>query len=380
MCVIRPSVICTVSFIVGVISNMARRSMRLVEYGKPFQLTNEEVPTAPKGGAVVKTDYAGVCHSDLHGADGDFGPFIPLQVILGHEIAGTVHDVDPSADFKVGDRVMVYWTGGCGECKRCEVGQPPACLKNVKHWAGITEDGGFSDYVIVPDVRLLVKVPDTVAMDTACLLPCSALTAYNTVCTIVPTVQDFAKYSDDCAVLLVGAGGLGLWGVQFAKVLLPVGVRVICADISEEKLAAAKEVGCDEVLLWGKDVDDDTAVAAAKEVCGDLGAVAAIDFVNAPSTFERLQKMIAEGGIHALVGFFGVDAPAAVPLMPFVVNRHTITGVIIGSLPQLRELTALVAQGKVKPPPISHHPLEDVYDVMQGLKAGKVKGRAVVKF
>eukprot|EP00058_Branchiostoma_floridae_P012098 XP_002597586.1 hypothetical protein BRAFLDRAFT_82308 [Branchiostoma floridae] len=301
---------------------MARRSMRLVEYGKPFQLTNEEVPTAPKGGAVVKTDYAGVCHSDLHGADGDFGPFIPLQVILGHEIAGTVHDVDPSADFKVGDRVMVYWTGGCGECKRCEVGQPPACLKNVKHWAGITEDGGFSDYVIVPDVRLLVKVPDTVAMDTACLLPCSALTAYNTVCTIVPTVQDFAKYS----------------------------------------------------------VDDDTAVAAAKEVCGDLGAVAAIDFVNAPSTFERLQKMIAEGGIHALVGFFGVDAPAAVPLMPFVVNRHTITGVIIGSLPQLRELTALVAQGKVKPPPISHHPLEDVYDVMQGLKAGKVKGRAVVKF
>ncbi|CAH1258869.1 ADH4 [Branchiostoma lanceolatum] len=238
----------------------------------------------------------------------------------------------------------------------------------------------FSDYVIVPDVRLLVKVPDTVAMDTACLLPCSALTAYNAVCIVAPTVEDFAKYSDDCAVLLVGAGGLGLWGIQFAKQLLPAGVRVICADVNSEKLAAAREAGCDDVILWGKEVDDDTAVAAARKACGDLGAVAAIDFVNAPATFERLQKTMAEGGIHALVGFFGVDAPVSVPLMPFVVARHTITGVVIGSLPQLRELTAMVAQGKVKPPPITHHPLEDVYDVLQGLKTGKVKGRAVVKF
>ncbi|XP_078665327.1 alcohol dehydrogenase-like [Branchiostoma floridae x Branchiostoma belcheri] len=363
---------------------MARRSMRLVEYGKPFQLAKEEVPTAPKGGAVVKTEYAGVCHSDVHGADGDLLKFIPLDivgVILGHEIAGTVSDIDLSADLKVGDRVVVYWTGGCGECKRCEVGQTIACLINVKHWAGINEDGGFSDYVVIPDARRLVKVPATVAMDTACLLPCSALTAYNAVSTIVPTVEDFAKYSDDCAVLLVGAGGLGLWGVQFAKQLLPAGVRVICADINEEKLAAAREAGCEDVLLWSKGVDDAAAVAAAQKVCGSLGAaVAAIDFVNVPETFERLQKIMAEGGVHALVGLFGVDAPATLPLFPFVAGRHTVTGVAIGTLPQLRDVMSLVAQGKVKPPPISHHPLENVYDVIQELKAGKVKGRAVVKF
>ncbi|XP_035674355.1 alcohol dehydrogenase-like [Branchiostoma floridae] len=359
---------------------MARRSMRLVEYGKPFQLMKEEVPAAPKGGAVVKTEYAGVCHSDLHSLEGDFRTLVPMQTVLGHEIAGTVHDISPEAGFKVGDRVAVYWHGGCGACSRCEVGETTACLKDVKHWAGINEDGGFSDYVIIPDVRLLVKVPDTVTMDTACLLPCSGLTAYNAVCKMVPTVQDFAKHNADCAVLLVGAGGLGLWGVQFAKQLLPAGVRVISADVDNEKLAAAKEAGCDDVLLWSKDVDDDTAVAAAKKVCGGLGAfAAAIDFVNVPSTFERVEKILAPGGMHVLVGLLGVGAAGSVPLMMYVLGRHQMGAVLMGSLPQMKELMALMAQGKVKPPPISHHPLENVFDVMQDLKAGKVKGRAVIK-
>ncbi|XP_019622100.1 PREDICTED: uncharacterized protein LOC109468286 [Branchiostoma belcheri] len=359
---------------------MARRCMRLVEYGKPFQLAKEEVPTAPKGGAVVKTEYAGVCHSDLHSLDGDFRLLVPMQTVLGHEIAGTVHDIDSGTDFKVGDRVAVYWHGGCGDCSRCQVGETTACLKNVKHWAGINEDGGFSDYVTIPDARLLVKVPDTVSMDTACLLPCSGLTAYNAVCTIMPTVQDFVKHNADCAVLLVGAGGLGLWGVQFAKQLLPAGVRVISADVDDEKLAAAREAGCDDVLLWGKDVDDAAAVAAAQKVCGSLGAaVAAIDFVNVPATFGRVEKILAQGGMHVVVGLLGVGASGSVPLMPYVLSRHQMAGVLMGSLPQLKDLMALMAKGKVKPPPISHHPLEKVFDVMQDLKAGKVKGRAVVK-
>ncbi|CAH1258828.1 ADH1B [Branchiostoma lanceolatum] len=359
---------------------MARRSMRLVEYGKPFELTKEEVPTAPKGGAVVKNEYAGVCHTDAHSADDEFSGLAPLKCVLGHEMAGTIVEIDPSAELKVGDKVIVYWHGGCGGCSRCAVGETTACLKDVKHWAGITEDGGFSDYVVIPDAKLLVKVPDTIAMDAACLLPCSGITAYNAVCNMVPTVQDFAKHSADCAVLLVGAGGLGLWGVQFAKQLLPAGVRVLSADVDEEKLATAKAAGCDEALLWGKDVDDDTAVAAAKKACGSLGgAVAAIDFVNVPATFGRIEKILVQGGMHVVVGLLGGDAPGSVPLMPYVLSRHQMAGVLMGSLPQLKDLVALMAQGNVKPPPISHHPLENVYDVLQDLKAGKVKGRAVVK-
>eukprot|EP00058_Branchiostoma_floridae_P012100 XP_002597588.1 hypothetical protein BRAFLDRAFT_82306 [Branchiostoma floridae] len=357
---------------------MARRSMRLVEYGKPFQLMKEEVPTAPKGGAVVKTEYAGVCHSDVILMDGDFP--IPLNTVLGHEIAGTVHDIEPGQDLKVGDRVAAFFRGGCGDCSRCEMGEPIACLQGVRRGLGSTVDGGYSDYVIIPDARLLVKVPDTVTMDTACLLPCSGLTAYNAVCTIVPTVQDFVKHNGDCAVLLVGAGGLGLWGVQFAKQLLPAGVRVVCADVEDEKLTTAREAGCDGTLLWRKDVDNNNAVAEAKKVCGSLGGfAAAIDFVNVPATFERVEKILAQGGMHVLVGLMGVGVSASVPLMPYVLGRHQMTSLVVGSLPQLTDVMLLVAQGKIKPPPISHHTLENVYDVLKDLKAGKVKGRAVVK-
>eukprot|EP00058_Branchiostoma_floridae_P012099 XP_002597587.1 hypothetical protein BRAFLDRAFT_82307 [Branchiostoma floridae] len=282
---------------------MARRSMRLVEFGKPFQLTKEEVPTAPKGGAVVKTEYAGVCHSDVHLMDGHYP--IPLNTVLGHEIAGTVHDIEPGQDLKVGDRVAVHFRCGCGDCSRCEVGERIACLRGVKQDLGSTDDGGFSDYVIIPDVRLLVK---------------------------------------------------------------------------EEKLTTAREAGCDGTLMWGKDVDDDTAVTEAKKICGSLGGfAAAIDFVNVAATFERIEKILAEGGMHVLVGLMGVGAPASVPLMPYVMSCHQMASLRVGSLPQLKDLMALVAQGKIKPPPISHHPLENVYDVLVDLKAGKVKGRAVVK-
>ncbi|XP_066275285.1 alcohol dehydrogenase-like [Branchiostoma lanceolatum] len=83
--------------------------------------------------------------------------------------------------------------------------------------------------------------------------------------------------------------------------------------------------------------------------------------------------------MHVVVGLLGGDDPGSVPLMPYVLSRHQMAGVLMGSLPQLKDLVALMAQGNVKAPPISHHPLENVYDVLQDLKAGKVKGRAVVK-
>ncbi|XP_019639950.1 PREDICTED: uncharacterized protein LOC109481802 [Branchiostoma belcheri] len=128
---------------------------------------------------------------------------------------------------------MVYAIHGCGVCSRCKVDKPTYCLNRVRKAIGFTEDGGFSDFVTVADVRMLMRVPETVAMDTACLLPCSGLTAYNAVMSVLNTVEGFVKdhgVPEDCAVLLVGAGGLGLWAVQIARAMLPDGVRVVCAD------------------------------------------------------------------------------------------------------------------------------------------------------
>eukprot|EP00058_Branchiostoma_floridae_P012127 XP_002597615.1 hypothetical protein BRAFLDRAFT_123119 [Branchiostoma floridae] len=297
---------------------MSRRSQKLVEYGKPLVLVTEQVPTAPQGGAVVQVACAGVCHSDIHATEGILQQQ-NLPLILGHEISGTVANMDPTVktDVKVGDRVVVYSMGGCSACSRCAEGRPIDCLNRVVNTNGAFIDGGFSDYVVCPDAKLLLKVPDSVAMDTACLLPCSGLTAYNAVATIMPTVNDFARHTD-CTVLLVGMGGLGLWAVQIAKQLLPSNVRLVCADV--------------------------------------------------------------DGGIHAMVGIMAKPrVVGTIPLTPFVLRNHTLAAVAVGSVQQLGEVMALVASGKVQPPPISHHPLESAWDVIQKLKAGKVKGRAVLR-
>ncbi|XP_019640037.1 PREDICTED: uncharacterized protein LOC109481855 isoform X2 [Branchiostoma belcheri] len=361
---------------------MSRRSQKLVEFGKPLVLVREPVPRAPPGGAVVQVAFAGVCHSEIHSADGQV-PGQELPLILGHEISGTVTEMDPAVrtDVKVGDRVVVYSMGGCSACSRCAEGNPLDCLNYVRNSNGAFIDGGFSDYVVCPDAKLLLKVPDSLSMDTACLLPCSGLTAYNAVTKIVPTVSDFARHSDNCAVLLVGAGGLGLWAVQIAKQLLPSNVRLVCADVDVDKLASAKYAGCDVTVHWGKGGSERSLLAATREACGtSQSAVAAIDFVNLPETFKRVERVLSMGGIHVMVGIMAKPGVlGTIPLTPFVLMKHTLTSVAVGSVQQLREVMALVARGKIKPPPISHHPLESAWDVMQRLKAGKVKGRAVLK-
>ncbi|XP_078585964.1 alcohol dehydrogenase-like isoform X2 [Branchiostoma floridae x Branchiostoma japonicum] len=290
--------------------------------------------------------------------------------------------MDPTVktDVKVGDRVVVYSMGGCSACSRCAEGRPIDCLNRVMNTNGAFIDGGFSDYVVCPDAKLLLKVPDSVAMDTACLLPCSGLTAYNAVATIMPTVNDFARHTD-CAVLLVGMGGLGLWAVQIAKQLLPSNVRLVCADVDVDKLASAKDAGCDVTVHWGKEGNERSLLAATRKACGaSCSAVAAIDFVNLPETFSRVERILDQGGIHAMVGIMAKPGVVGtVPLTPFVLRNHTLAAVAVGSVQQLRKVMALVASGKVKPPPISHHPLESAWDIIQKLKAGKVKGRAVLR-
>ncbi|XP_066278659.1 alcohol dehydrogenase-like isoform X4 [Branchiostoma lanceolatum] len=299
---------------------MARRSAKLVKFNEPFQLVTDDIPSAPPGGAVVKVQYTGLCHSDVDMSKGEKINY-SLPLILGHEVSGRVHSLDQLAvnsDIKVGDRVMVYAIRGCGVCSRCKVHKPTFCLNRVRKTIGFTEDGGFSDYLTVADLSLLMRVPETVAMDTACLLPCSGLTSCNAVLSILPTVKEFVKdhgVPEDCAVLLVGAGGLGLWAVQIAREVLPDGIWIVCAD--------------------------------------------------------------RDGGIHVTVGVFGDTA--SLPLKSFTVHQHKAVGVLVGTQQQLRELLKLVEDGKVKAPPITHHPLESAWNVLQDLRDGKVKGRAVIE-
>ncbi|XP_019640061.1 PREDICTED: uncharacterized protein LOC109481871 [Branchiostoma belcheri] len=137
-------------------------------------------------------------------------------------------------------------------------------------------------------------------------------------------------------------------------------------------------MGCDEVVHWNDKETEDHLISVTNKACGRVGrAVAAVDFVNTSGTFSLVERILIWGGIHATVGVFGDTAK--LPLKPFTVQHHTAVGIMVGTQQQLKELLKLVEDGKVKAPPITHHPLESAWNVLQDLRDGKVKGRAVLE-
>ncbi len=192
----------------------------LVDYGKPLQATEAPTPT-PKGSEVLlRISHCGVCHSDIHLQDGYFdlggGQKLdvrgnrPLPFTLGHEIAGTVEAVGPDAQGATkGKRYAAYPWIGCGKCGLCARGDEHLC--NAPRVLGVTVDGGYATHVLVPHPRYLLDV-EGIAPEIAGALMCSGLTGYGAVKKAVP-------YLRAGPLMIVGLGGVGMMGLQFARAL-----------------------------------------------------------------------------------------------------------------------------------------------------------------
>lgn len=340
---------------------------------------------------MVKTTFCGICHSDVHMADDELHlgggqvlnvssiPGFNFPAVFGHEIAGVIHSMDPSANddrLKVGDRVAIYpWTG-CDKCEYCLTGDGSMCATSQP--LGCGRDGGFSEYVSLARRDIVVKLPDALSMDIACMLCCSGVTGYNAVQKVKPTVEYFQKLNGQATLLIVGAGGLGIWCLQTARASLPKGTKIIIADINEEKLRIAKEHGADETVHWDAKLSekDIVALTKSKAVNGEINAI--IDFVNSTETTTRSFQYLRKGGAMALVGLFG--GAMSVPLPIFALNIWKVFGVYVGTLQEFKELVNLVATAKLTPPDINYVSLEEIPEVLTKLKNGQVKGRSIVKF
>jgi D-arabinose 1-dehydrogenase-like Zn-dependent alcohol dehydrogenase len=319
----------------------------------------------------VRIGSSGVCHSDLHIWEGffDLGMGKKLEVItrgmklphtLGHEMAGEVVAVGPDAKgVRVGQRAVVYPWIGCGQCAICQAGDEVLCA--TPRQLGTRKDGGYADYVMVPDARYLVDYGN-VPEELACTYACSGITAYAAIKKAMAVRGGLKK------LLLIGAGGVGLAGVAIAKAV--TGAEVIVADIDDGKLKAAKETGADRTV-------NSKTPGAVKELVDAGGVDAAIDFVGAPSSVQFALDALRRGGSLTIVGLFGGDTPLSLAGMPL--RALTIQGSYVGSLDDLRELMALVREGKVPALPFSTRPLEGAYDALEELKAGKVVGRVILK-
>ena len=348
------------------------QSYDVVEWGKPLQAALRDTPVPTGTEVLVRIQYCGVCHSDVHIRDGYFDlgggkkfhmseRGMKLPVTLGHEPFGTVIAAGPDAkDVPMGKDMLVFpWTG-CGSCKRCLEGMDNHCM--APRYLGVQRPGGYADHLIVPHPRYLV---DATGLDPAwaATLACSGLTTYSAAVKLLPIPKDEW-------VLVLGAGGLGLSAIAMLRGLGHE--RIVVADLDANKFASAIAAGALATVSAGAaDALDQLKAATGGMIYG------AIDLVGAAATFALAYAALRKGGRYVVCGLYGGEASFS--LVPQVQRAITIQGSYVGNPQELREVVALAKAGKIKPLPLEIRSAERISESLDQLKAGTLIGRVVAK-
>lgn len=317
------------------------RAMVLTEPGSPVRLTDVPDPVAPPGGSVIDVLACGICHSDLHAAAGDYSTALPIT--LGHEVVGVHPTLGP---------VLVYACWGCRQpgCWACESGQEMICPNATE--AGLFKDGGYAERMAVPDDGYLVPIGE---LDPAHAAPlaCGGLTAYRAV------DHTLARLSQaiNPRALVIGAGGLGQFGLQFLKIRSDAHVTVL--DASEAKREVALTLGAD-------------ASVAPGEIEGTFDVV--VDFVGAEATLATARDHVVRQGMVVVVGLYGGSIPFGFGKVP---HETTFMTSVWGTRAQLGELVEL-AQNHNLASPVEVLPLNQAQTALDRLAAGDVAGRFVL--
>lgn len=356
-------------------------SYRLESFGAPLVEAYGETPV-PRGGEVVlRVGSCGVCHSDVHLADGYFdlghgnriglGASVAPPRTLGHEIAGTVVAIgDDVTGVSVGDRRVVYPWIGCGRCPACRSGDEQLC--NRSRAIGVNVDGGFADHVLVPDARYLFAYAP-LSEEQACTYACSGLTAFSALKKVAGAFAGAAAGTGAGAegrLLIIGAGGVGLSGIRMAARLgLPA---PIVAEVDRGKWDLAREAGAADVIDPNA---DGAARALTKATAG--GVAAAIDFVGSGETFAFGFGALQKGATLVSVGLFG----GATPISPAMIAMKAvrIVGSYVGSPAEMGELMTMARGAPLPELPLANVPLGAADATLRALKEGRVRGRAILK-
>ena len=347
------------------------RSFAITRFGAPLELIETPTPSPAGTEVLLKVGFAGVCHSDVHLHDGYFdlggGNKLELSQLklphtLGHEIEGEVVAIGPDArGVQVGERRAVFPWIGCGRCSACVRGLENLCSKprNLGCSSGIP--GGYADHVLVPHPKYLLEYSRTPPPLAAAYM-CSGLTAFS-------AMKKVGEIAADDAIVVLGCGGVGLMGVQFAKALhLP---PPLAADLDEARLEAAKAEGA---VATYRTSDPDAAKRLVADTKG--GASAVVDFVGSEATFGFANSVVRRGGKIVVVGLFGGRTTMALPML--VMRSISIIGSYVGSLAEAEEMMRLVRAGGVEPIPIETRPLDKASQTLDDLRSGRIVGRVVL--
>ncbi|MEE1621030.1 alcohol dehydrogenase AdhP [Zafaria sp. J156] len=328
-------------------------------FGDELDVASASIPEPGPGQALVRLIASGVCHTDLHAAEGDWPvkpspPFIP-----GHEGVGTVEKLGEGVDdLAVGDLIGNAWLwSACGTCEFCRTGWETLCESQQN--GGYSVDGSFGEYMLV-DARFAARIPDGADPYEIAPVLCAGVTVYKG---LKQTEVRPGQW-----VVVSGIGGLGHIAVQYA---VAMGMRVVAVDVAEEKLALARKHGA-EVTVNAFAEDPAEAVQAATG-----GAHGVLVTAVHPAAFGQAIGMARRGGTIVFNGLPPGDFPA--PIFDIVLKGLTIRGSIVGTRQDMVEALDFYAAGKIKPT-FHKRPLEDVNAVFDEMKHAKIDGRVVIEF
>lgn len=323
-------------------------------------VVEKELRPLEAGEALVQIEYCGVCHTDLHVANGDFGK-VPGRV-LGHEGIGIVTEIAPGVtSLKVGDRVSVAWFfQGCGMCEYCTTGRETLC-RTVKN-AGYSVDGGMAEQCIVT-ADYAVKVPEGLDPAQASSITCAGVTCYKAI--------KEAHLEPGQWIAIYGAGGLGNLAVQYAKKVF--NAHVIAVDINNDKLELAKEVGAD-VTINGLEVED--VPGYIKEITGG-GVHSTVVTAVSKVAFNQAIDSVRAGGYVVAVGL--PSEYMDLSIVKTVLDGIKVVGSLVGTRKDLEEAFHFGAMGLVVPV-VQKRPVEDAEAVFNEMVAGTIQGRMILDF
>lgn len=296
------------------------------EAGAPLRVVQVERPTPRRGEVLVQVEACGICHSDASLVEGHLpGVVFPCQP--GHEIAGVVAQVGEGVDtWATGDRVAIGWGGGyCLQCEACRAGDMVNCPQLST--PGRRMPGGFAEYVVVPATGL-ARVPDGMSSVQAAAMGCAGVTVYNGL--------RHTKALPGDLVAVLGLGGLGHLGVQFAKAM---GFDVVAIARGEEKRSLALELGAHSYL-------DSTAVDVAEALQARGGAKVVLATVTASAAMAAAFDGLGRRGELVVLG--ASSEPLAINPIQLITNMRSITGHASGTASDVEDTMRFAHQAGVK--------------------------------
>lgn len=331
----------------------------LQEFKKPLAVTEVERPVPADNEVLIQVEACGVCHSDLHVAEGDWSALsriVKKPVVLGHEVAGKVVEKGRAVkDLQVGDRVgvpWIYWS--CGECEFCRQGDENLCSRQMI--TGVTVDGGYAQFMKARATHA-EKIPQGLSSLEVAPLFCAGVTVYRAL--------RQSKISRGQRLAVFGVGGLGHLAIQIARNL---GAEITAIDVADDKLAIAKSLGAAGTLN-AKNAD------VIKELRGQGGAHVALVTSAAKAAYDMAFYGLRPTGTLMVVGLPAENI--SFPAIMMAAGEVHIKASAVGTRADLREVLAMAASGNLHCQ-VAARPLEEINQVLDEMRSGRIAGRVVL--